>query len=75
MEKLIGVAALGLASILFTVAPVDLLTSGNGHVTRSTLPWASVLRGIGGAAVIGLVAGLVPATLATRSSIVDAVRR
>jgi putative ABC transport system permease protein len=70
-----GVIALGLASVIFAILPPDLLTQGSGAITQLTLPTSSIVVGMVGAAVIGLIGGLIPAALASRTSIVDAVRR
>ena len=68
-------AAVVLASIVFPLIPSGFLTHGAGTVSQLTLPLISIVRGVIGASVIGLVAALVPAVQAGRTSVVEAVRR
>ncbi|MGC4192991.1 MAG: ABC transporter permease [Thermomicrobiales bacterium] len=71
---LAALVAIPLAAILLDVFARDLVLSTLPIPPSTTLPMQSALLGLAGALVVGLVAGLLPAIQAARSSVVQALR-
>ncbi|MGI8404101.1 MAG: ABC transporter permease, partial [Thermomicrobiales bacterium] len=75
LEVLLAAAvAIPLAAILLELFARDLVLSTLPMPQSTTLPVQSALLGLAGALTVGLIAGLIPAVQAARSSVVQALR-
>lgn len=75
MEVLLAAAvAIPLAALLLGLFARDMVLDSLPLPPSTALPLDSALKGLAGALVVGLVAGLVPAVKAARASVVQALR-
>lgn len=75
LEVLLAAAvAIPLAAILLELFARDLVLSTLPMPQSTTLPVQSAILGLAGALTVGLIAGLIPAVQAARSSVVQALR-
>lgn len=75
LEAIIAVAiAIPLAAVLLEYFARDLVLSTLPMPPSTALPVQSALQGLTGALVVGLIAGLVPAVHAARTSVIRALR-
>lgn len=75
LEVLLAAAvAIPLAAILLEIFARNLVLSTLPMPPSTTLPVQSAMLGLAGALTVGLIAGLIPAVQAARSSVVQALR-
>jgi putative ABC transport system permease protein len=75
IEVLIAAAvAIPLAALLLEIYARDLVLESLPLPPSTALPLSSVMVGLAGAQIVGLIAGLVPAITAARASVVQALR-
>jgi putative ABC transport system permease protein len=71
---LAGLVGVGLAVALMVNLPLDDLLGSQGITDVPAFPLSAALEAFLAATVVGALAGLVPATIAVRSKVIDAIR-
>ena len=79
LESVVATAAAGALGVALAVAivvnlPLELVTDDLGISEVPPFPVAAALEAFGSATLVGALVGLVPATIAVRSRVIDAIR-